>query len=294
MPEPVSFLPRDHYPVEHDRDTLIITTNHLGADIRGDAGLDAQYLADISGHPVVGLNRLGSGNDAKYDRHLAETIIDDPESVTSRWLETISPELRRHAPSKIELVGRSAGANLMLHVASLELIPETVGVMAIEALRFQAVNTRVGQLKYFHYQLCREGKYKNRIDDIVDSDLLPSSDSRPADAANPCLMLGRQLVDIRHYQHRWASDFPFQNALHIAGTVGITAAVMLAAVSMAAEPPVNYERLKELSAARQTSGFKQSFLADVVPLTTHGSFDDSRLYATQYRKFAALVRADAC
>jgi hypothetical protein len=124
-------------------------------------------------------------------------------------------------------------------------------------------------------------------------DLRPSTDTRPADAANKRLMLKRQFMDIRHYQHRWASDLPYQNALHIAGKVGITAAIMLAEDSMAAEAPANYEYLERLRTVRENSGLKQSLLAEVVPFTTHGSFDDQRVYGTQYRKFASQVQTDS-
>jgi hypothetical protein len=61
--------------------------------------------------------------------------------------------------------------------------------------------------------------------------------------------------------------------------------------SLAAEAPANYDYLDRLNGERATSGLPQRVLAEVVPLTTHGSFDDRRVYGTQYRKFASMVQA---
>lgn len=292
MSEVVSFEPREFTGVTIDRDTAIVTTNHLGADMRGDAGLDAQYLADISGHAVIGMNRIGSGDDARYSKPLARQLTCNPETVTNYWFDTIEPAIRDRSPSRIELVARSAGANLMLHVAALELIPNTTGVLAIEALRLQRVNTRLGQLKYIHYQLRKEGTFKDVIDEQVDADLPPSADERSETAASPRLMLRRQLIDIRHYQHRWASDLPYQNALHIAKNVNITAALLFAEESMAADSDKLPDYLTALTLARCNSGLRRKLCAAIVPHTTHGSFDDQRLYATHYRRFAAMAADD--
>lgn len=288
MSEVVAFEPREHPSVELNRDTLIVTTNHLGADMRGDAGLDAQYIADISGHRVVGLNRIGSGDDVDYSKSLAKRITDDPDGVTAEWCAHISPELRRQSPSRIELVGRSAGANLMLHVAALELIPETTGVFAVEALRLQAVSTRLGQLKYLYYQSRKEGRFKDRIDEVVDKDLRPSADERPPKAADAKLMLSRQIVDIRHYQHLWASDLPLRNALEIAERDNITASLVFAEESMSANPRKLHGLIEKIQQRRKTNA-NHPLAARVAPFTTHGSFDDQRLYATHYRRFADLA-----
>jgi hypothetical protein len=289
MSEVILFTPREYPGVTIDGDTAIVTTNHLGADMRGDAGLDAQYLADISGHPVIGKNRIGSGNDATYSRSLARRITSDPESLAAEWVDDIHPHLEKQAPCRVELVARSAGANLMLQVAALELIPNTTGLLAIEALRFQRINTHLGQVKYAHYQLRRERKFKKIRDEQVDADLLPTTDVRPETAANPKLIINRQLVDIRHYQHRWASDLPFQNALKIAGEISITASLLFAEEYMAANPGKLESYLEQLRQKRKTSGITKPLRAEVIPNTTHGTFNDQRLYATHYRRFASLL-----
>lgn len=287
MRDVLKFNPREYPGVTIDRDTVIVTTNHLGADMNGDAGLDVQYLADVSGHTVIGMNRLGSGDGVNYSRALAKELTKRPEDVTARWVATIGPEVVKQSPSRVELVGRSAGANLMLHVAALELIPLTEAVLAIEGLRFDPINTRLGYLMYIHYKLRKEGKYKDRQNDIVDPDLLLSRDVRPAKAVDPRSMLRRQLIDIRHSQHLWASDLPFKNALHIAKNVDIRATILLAEESMAAESPKKELALEELYTARATSSILRLIVAETVKFTTHGSFDDPRLYATHYRSFAA-------
>ena len=287
MSEAIIFEPREHPGVVSDKDTIIVTTNHLGADMRGDAGLDAQYLADLSGHRVIGLKRLGSGDAVDYSRSLAKEITNSPEAVTERWYSVLDPALRKEAPSRVELLGRSAGAGLMLHVAALELIPETTGILAIEALRLQRVNTRRGQMKYVHYQLRREGNFKADIDSIVDQDLQPSTDPRPAEAADAKLMIRRQLKDIRHYQHLWASDLALKNAVTVARNDKLTASFVFAEVSMAADPGKLDGYLNQIRAARLLNA-NNALSCEVAPRTTHGSFDDQRLYATYYCRFTKL------
>jgi hypothetical protein len=280
--------PQEHPSVEIDRDTVLITTNQLGADAKGDGRLDAQYLADVSGHPVLALNRIGSGDGVDYSKRLAKRITETPELITEQWYDTLRPALRRQAPSKVQLVGRSAGAGLMLHVEALGLIPETTGILAIEALRLQRIHTRLGQLKYVHYQLRKEGKFKALIDTLIDPDLQPSTDVRPPKAADPKLMRRRQLVDIRHNQHLWASDLPLQNALKIAERDEVAASFVFAEESLAADPERMDEFLEKIRRARALPA-SNPLVVEIAPRTTHGSFDDQRLYATYYRRFARLL-----
>ncbi len=293
MSEVVVFEPREHPSVTPDRDTTIVTTNHLGADMRGDAGIDAQYLADVSGHVVIGLNRIGTGDNATLSKSLARQITYEPGLVADQWTEVIEPALRRQAPSRVELVGRSAGANLMLHVAALELIPDTTGILAIEALRMQRVNTRLGQLKYAHYQLRREGKFKAKIEAQADADLNLPVDERPSSAGNTMRMVRRQVTDIRHHQHLWASDLPFWNALSIADNSDITTRLVFAEESMAADPGKLDYLLATLERARASSGIHSSLVTQIAPHTTHGSFDYQPLYATHYRRFAKQLADDS-
>ena len=276
-----------------DESTVIVTTNHIGAsvygptqDTFGDSGKDAQHLANISGCRVIGLDRPRTGNGQRYSPELADYMTKQPEVVASKWVEAIEPAFAETDACHVELVGRSAGSNLLLEVALLELLPVTA-VLAVDPVAIFKMSVHQEKLRFAKYQTITERKKlaQPQNEAITLAELAASFANTDAPLTSIRRLIARQKQDIKQYQTSWATDKGYMTAALIAAKMRqTTARFAFAGHPLAGERQQLEPKVIALNGLRRPKPGEAPVLSEFVEGTTHGSFNNPKNYIAEYLK----------
>ncbi len=254
--------------VVKDEDTVIVTTNHLGASMEalgrkplGEAGRDAQCLADISGQIVIGLDRPQSGDGQHYSSVQAHMMRTEPALVLKCWINRLRPSLAETGARRVELVGRSIAANFLMEVAVLEELP-VVGIVAVDPFALRKTTRAQAASHYLR-------------------GALPSSPAK----------VRRHILDIRQNRQYMTSDKANLTAALIAARMKSTK-TLFAFADM--QKPADHEDLEQTIHSLNTLRSKRNgvapLLAEFVAGTTHNAFNKPEVYAAQYERYRELGR----
>ena len=280
-----------------DESTVIVTTNHLGASIYGptaetfgDSGKDAQHLANASGCRVIGLDRPHTGNNERYDKQTAHHMRTQPEIVAAEWIKAAQPAITETGASQVQLVGRSAGANLLLEVALLELLPLTA-ILTIDPVAILKMPVWRGKLRYAEYQIFTDRKKVDQpqnesisISELVDCF---SDPDRPLTSLRR--MIARQRQDIKQYQASWATENGFLAAALIAAKLRqTTARFAFAGYPLSGERQQLEPKIAALNGLRRVKPDRAPVISEFIAGTVHSSFDTPKNYIAEYYKLQLL------
>ena len=284
-----------------DETTVLLTTNHLGASIFGpsgqafgDAGKDAQHLANASGRMVIGLDRPHTGDGENYNQPLSEAMVHQPELVASRWVKAAEPAIEKTGATSVELVGRSAGSNLLLEVALLELLPIS-GILTIDPVAMVRMPIWRGKLRFVKYQVMSAMQQDTDLDDGALS--LPELGATYLNSDGPLTslrrMMARQSLDIKQYQHSWASDQGLTAAALIATRMrATTASFAFAGYPLSTERSRLAPKVKALNELRRPKPNETRAESHFVEGTTHNSFNNPKIYGAEYIRFAQMANCE--
>ena len=280
-----------------DESTVLLTTNHLGASIYGptvetfgDSGKDAQYLANASGYRVIGLDRPHTGNNERYGKQTAINMRTQPEIVAAEWIKAVQPAITETGASQFQLVGRSVGANLLLEVALLELLPLTA-ILTIDPVAILKMPVWRGKLRYAKYQLFTERKQEDltQNETIPLAELVASFSSPDTPLTSLRRKIARRRQDIKQYQDSWATENGFLAAALIAAKMRqTTARFAFAGFPLAGERERIEPKVTALNGLRRIKPGQAPVLSDFVDGATHSSFDNPKNYVAEYNKLRQL------
>lgn len=296
MLKPVTFTPENLT----NETTVLLTTNHFGASIYGpsietfgDSGKDAQYLANASGCQVIGLDRPYTGNSERYNRKLVEAMRSQPEAAACRWVKAVQPAITETGASRVELIGRSAGSNLLLEVALLELLPVSA-ILTVDPVAIFAMPIWRGKLRYAKYQALAGGKAtpQPQNDCIAVSELAGSFTNPDTPLTSLRRMIVRQLGDAKQYQSSWATNSGYLAAALIAVKLRhTTARFAFAGYPLAGERQRLKPVVSALNSLRGSKPHEAPAVSEFIDGTTHSSFDKPKNYIAEYLRLKELERS---
>lgn len=269
----------EHHP-DIPNDTAVLMLPPIGSRQLTDGGGDAQHLAN-QGFTVIGLDRPTFGPSVGTNQDMTIKYSERIQSIC----EKIYPYLDAEGIDIITVTGRSAGGLAALAVAASGILP-VHGVYVAEPAGMKNAKP-LGALRYFqNYQGVQSVLNKNP--EIFPRLVRPQkSDAEGKDkllrsVLMPVLFAG----DAVSHERLWCSDSGMQYASVIATTMAeISVQIDIAELSLVAPDDDTVEKLRSLSKSRSEQNLGRPFGVEIVPDTTHSSFDNREFFNERLLRF---------
>jgi pimeloyl-ACP methyl ester carboxylesterase len=256
----------------------VVLFNHLGSTVNSDSGDDAAYIAEKLAMHVIAVDRPGSGWELPVRGH---RLAADYVGAMSRLLSKhVLPEVDKLGLEGVVVFGRSAGGHGALAAGRAEQLP-VVSVHTQDPIGWQKATMSEAKTIFGDYMIHQRERQQSDDPDLIRPE--PTGLTGLAKFLRDRANNVRGALDVANHQRVWREPSSHENALVIARTLpGVRMDLVFAEDTYVLGDSDPHGLHQELIAARIANGSLSTkpVVVDVVPNTTHASFDLRSLSAS--------------